>query len=261
MMAETVIALVTLVTLIFFWLTEHARLQRYALSFVPEERRAGAHEAWNEVEARLGLWVRGQLLVMGSIALLTGTVYAALGLPSPLLLAIFAGLAEAIPLVGPALGAVPAILVAATVGPQLVAIVLVAYVAIQFIEGNILVPTVMKNTIGISPFLVLVSLLIGGVTAGVVGAFVAVPIVAATEVILERLQARDVPVAQTPSGTEPEAQERERMRETPLDAPTGADGDRGEGPRADETSGANGAPSSRPRPRPRGRRGRAAPAH
>ena len=217
--AEAVVGLVTLLTLIFFWLTEHARLQRYALAFVPEDRRGGAREAWNEVEARLGLWVRAQLTIMGSIALLTGIVYTVLGLPSPLLLAIIAGVAEAVPLVGPTLGAVPAILVAATVSPQLAAVVIVAYIVIQFVEGNVFVPMIMKNTIGLSPFVILLSILIGAAVAGIVGAFLAVPLVAATEVILERLQARRVPVTQTANEDEPQAEEREKLREKPLDAP------------------------------------------
>ena len=217
--AEAVVGLVTLLTLVFFWLTEHARLQRYALAFVPRDRRAGARETWNEVEARLGLWVRGQLTIMGSIALLTGIVYTILGLPSPLLLAIIAGVAEAVPLVGPTLGAIPAILVAATVSPELTVIVIVAYIVIQFLEGNVLVPMIMKNTVGISPFLILVSILVGGAVGGIVGAFLAVPLVAATEVLLERLQARRIPVTQTANADESEEEDREKLREKPLDAP------------------------------------------
>jgi predicted PurR-regulated permease PerM len=217
--AEAVVGLVTLLTMVFFWLTEHARLQRYALAFVPTDRRAGTRQAWNEVEARLGLWVRGQLTIMGSVALLTGILYTVLGLPSPLLLAIIAGVAEAVPLVGPTLGAIPAILVAATVSPELTVLVIVAYIVIQFLEGNIFVPLIMKNTIGISPFVVLVSILIGAAVGGVVGAFLAVPVVAATEVILERLQARRIPVAQTATDDESAGDERGRLRETPLDAP------------------------------------------
>jgi predicted PurR-regulated permease PerM len=218
-LAEAVVGLVTLLTVVFFWLTEHARLQRYALAFVPAERRAGTRDAWNEVEARLGLWVRGQLMIMGSIALFTGVLYTAVGLPSPLLLAIVAGLAEAIPLVGPILGAIPAVVVAATVGPEQLALVVVIYVLIHFVEGNILVPMIMRHTIGISPFLVIVSLLIGGSVAGIQGAFLAVPIAAAAEVILERLQAREEPVSQAPNEPEPEDAERDRLRDKPLDAP------------------------------------------
>jgi predicted PurR-regulated permease PerM len=196
---EAIVSLVTLLTVVFFWLVEHARLQRYALSFVPAHRRQGWREAWNEVETRLGLWVRGQLTLMLAIGVATGVAYTLLGLPSALLLAVFAGFAEAIPLVGPAIGAVPAIVIAATVSPELAVVVTIVYVGLQFVEGNILVPMVMKNTIGLSPFIVIVSLLIGGAVGGIVGAFVAVPLAAAVEVILERLQAREVPVTQEPS--------------------------------------------------------------
>ncbi|MEO7664770.1 MAG: AI-2E family transporter, partial [Candidatus Limnocylindrales bacterium] len=189
--AEAVVSLVTLLTLTFFWLTEHARLQRYALAFVSADRRPGAREIWNDVEARLGLWVRGQLIIMGSVAVGTGVLYTLLGLPSALLLGLVAGLAEAIPLVGPILGAIPALLVAATVDPQHVAIVALAYLAIQIVEGNVLVPIVMRNTVGLSPMLVISSLLIGAAAGGILGAILAVPTAAAIEVILERLQQRE----------------------------------------------------------------------
>jgi len=129
---------------------------------------------------------------------MTGVLYAVVGLPSPLLLAIIAGLAEAIPLVGPILGAIPAVFVAASLGPDRVVIVAIVYVVIQIVESNVLVPTIMRNTIGLSPFLVLVSLLAGAAVGGIVGAFLAVPIVAAAEVLLERMQAREVPVAVEP---------------------------------------------------------------
>ncbi len=56
--AEAAVAFFTMLTIVFFWLVEHARLQRYTLAFFPATRRAGAREAWNEVEGRLGLWVR-----------------------------------------------------------------------------------------------------------------------------------------------------------------------------------------------------------
>ena len=73
--------------------------------------------------------------------------------PGALLLAIIAALTEAIPIVGPLLGAIPAVLVAATVSPELAVIVAVIYVVLQFIEGTVLVPMVMRNTVGISPLL------------------------------------------------------------------------------------------------------------
>jgi predicted PurR-regulated permease PerM len=137
-----------------------------------------------------------------------------LGLESWLLLGLLAGLAEAIPIVGPLLGAVPALLVAATKGPELTIAVAIVYVIIQVVESNVLVPLIMRNTIGISPFLVIVSLLVGAAVGGIPGAFVAVPVVAAFEIVLERLQARDTPVPQDPASLPAEGEEVESTAES-----------------------------------------------
>jgi predicted PurR-regulated permease PerM len=215
---ELVVSLVTMLALVFFWLVQHARLQRYALAFVPAARRAGWREAWNAIETRLGLWVRGQLILMFAIGLATGIAYWVMGLPSALLLGLFAGLAEAIPIVGPAIGAIPALLIALTVSPELALLVGVVYVILHFIEGNVLVPIVMKNTIGLSPFFVIVALLTGAAAGGIAGAFLAVPVAAAIEVVLERLQAREVPVAQEPGTTSPDPQTADEQSRTLPDA-------------------------------------------
>ena len=202
MVAEVAVSLATLLTIIFFWLVEHARLQRYVLAFLPMERRGGARDAWNEIETRLGLWVRGQLILMGAMGVATGITYTLLGLPGALLLGLIAAITEAIPIVGPLLGAIPAVLVAATVSPELALVVAGVYIVLQFLEGSVLVPLVMRNTIGISPLLVLVSLLVGAAVGGFVGAFLSVPIAASIEIVLSRLQARNTPVAQDPAAIE-----------------------------------------------------------
>ncbi len=193
-LVSTGIGLTTLLTLVFFWLTGRSRLQRYVLAFLPLQRRAGVRDGWNEVEARLGLWVRGQLILMATMGVATGIAYTLIGLPASLLLALIAALAEAIPIVGPLLGAVPAILLATTVSPQAAVLTLVTYGILQFLEGSVLVPIVMRNAVGLSPFLVLVSLLVGFSAGGVLGAIVAVPFAAGCEAVLERLQDRDIPV-------------------------------------------------------------------
>jgi predicted PurR-regulated permease PerM len=212
--AEVAVSIATVLTIVFFWLVEHARLQRYALAFLPAGRRAGVRSAWNAAETRLGLWVRGQLTLMAAIGIATGIAYTVLGVPSALLLALIAALAEAIPIVGPLLGAIPAVLVAATVSPELALVVAVVYVVLQFLEGNVLVPMVMRNTVGISPFLVIISLLVGGAVGGMVGALLAVPVAAALEVVLEGLQARRVPVAQDPSSVG-SSDDEERVEQAP----------------------------------------------
>jgi predicted PurR-regulated permease PerM len=215
--AGAVMSVLTLLTVVYFWLTEHARLQRYALAFVPPHRRARARDVWNQAETRLGRWVRGELILMTTIGVSTGIAYTLLGVPSALLLGLISALCEAIPIVGPLLGAIPAVLVAATVSPQLALVVLGVYVVLQLIEGNILVPIVMRNTVGISPFLVLFSVLAGAAAGGFIGALLAVPIAATVEVVLEGLQAREVPVAQDPASA-PERDETEKDAEGPASA-------------------------------------------
>ena len=106
--------------------------------------------------------------------------------PGALLLGLIAAIFEAIPIVGPLLGAIPAILVAGTVSSQLALVVAGVYVVIQLVEGSVLVPLVMRNTIGISPLLVLLSLLVGAAVGGLVGAFLAVPIAASLEMKITR---------------------------------------------------------------------------
>ena len=82
--------------------------------------------------------------------------------------------------------------------------VLVVYFVVQLLESNVVVPIVMRNSVGISPFLVLVSLLVGAAVGGIIGAFLAVPIAASAEILLERLQAREMPVALEPDVGEDE---------------------------------------------------------
>jgi predicted PurR-regulated permease PerM len=121
--------------------------------------------------------------------------------------------------VGPLLGAIPAILVAATVSPQWALIVAGVYVIIQLVEGSVLVPLVMRNTIGISPLLVLLALLVGGAVGGLVGAFLAVPIAASVEIVLSRLQARETPVALDAAAIEtPDEEARDALERSLPDA-------------------------------------------
>jgi predicted PurR-regulated permease PerM len=201
--ADIAISLVALLALVYFWLTGRARLQRFALALLPENRRAGTREAWNEIEFRLGAWVRAQLILMGSIGVMTGIAYTLIGLEGAVLLAVIAALAEAIPLVGPALGAIPALVVAAMTGQiETVLLVAVVYTAIQTLESNVLVPMVMKNTVGVPPFLTVAGVLAGAAIGGVLGALVAVPLAAATIVILSRTQARQTAVTLEPVAAE-----------------------------------------------------------
>jgi predicted PurR-regulated permease PerM len=159
------------------------------------------------------------MLVVGSASTLA---YIVLGLPNALLLGIFAGVAEIVPIVGPAIGAFPALFTAfVTGGPELALLVVGVYVIIQVVEGQILVPIIMRGAVGVPPFLVLASLLVGGAVAGIVGALLAVPVTAAAIVILEHAQARrrtvhlDMPEIASGEGADKDAGRTERPRREP----------------------------------------------
>ncbi|MDQ3018308.1 MAG: AI-2E family transporter, partial [bacterium] len=98
-----------------------------------------------------------------------------------------AGLFEVIPYVGPFLSAVPAVFFALIQSPPLVIAVIILYVLIQKTEGYILVPKVMEKTVGTSPLVVLLSLLIGFKIAGILGLLLAVPLAGAVTVVLKEL--------------------------------------------------------------------------
>jgi predicted PurR-regulated permease PerM len=121
------------------------------------------------------------------IGVLTGTATAFLGLPAPVLLGVLAGLTEMIPIVGPIIGAVPAVLLGFTISPYYPLLVAAVYLAIQQIEAHTLVPLVMRQAVGLPALLVVLALAAGAALGGVGGAIVAVPLAFAAQVVVLRV--------------------------------------------------------------------------
>jgi predicted PurR-regulated permease PerM len=182
--AHSLFSVITVFLLAFYWLTERTAIKRGILRFVPAAHARHVNAVWLEVEERLGAWVRGQLLVMLAIGAMAGVAFVVLGLPNPLILAVLAGLFEIVPIVGPFLAFVPALLVALATDPFKALLLVGIAVVIQQIEGNVLIPRIMSHVVGISPLTVVLGILIGSILYGPAGAFLAVPVAAALQVIL-----------------------------------------------------------------------------
>jgi predicted PurR-regulated permease PerM len=183
--AHTLFAFVTVFVLAFYWLVERAAIKRVCLRMVPVRLARDVNTVWMEVEEKLGGWVRGQIILMLTIGTLATLGYAVIGLPNPALLGVVAGLCEVIPMVGPFLAFAPAVLVALAVLDPTHALLVVAYaLVIQQIESNVLVPRIMGHTVGVSALTVMLGILVGAALAGLPGAFLAVPIAGAVQVIL-----------------------------------------------------------------------------
>ena len=181
--AHLLFGLMTVFIVGFYWLMERNAIKRVVLQLAGPRHARGVSEAWLEVEQKWGGWVRGQLILMLAIGVMAGLGYVVLGLPSPLLLAAFAAVAEMIPMVGPFLAFLPAVLVALTISPGTALAVVVFALVIQQIEGNVLLPRVMSHAAGISPLTVMLGILVGAALYGLPGAFLAVPVAAALQVV------------------------------------------------------------------------------
>lgn len=194
--ATVLVNFVIVLVLAFLWLTTSDRLKAFTVDLVTPPRQPLAADVIAEMGTRIGGYVRGVVINMLVIGVLAGVAVTALGLPSPVLLGIFAGIMEAIPIFGPFLGAAPAVLLGFTVSPLYPLLVAGVFLIIQQVESNTLVPVVMNRVVALPPLAVVLALLVGGALQGVVGAVLAVPVAAATQVLILRVVVPMIHVAQ-----------------------------------------------------------------
>ncbi len=168
------------------------------IKLVPPARRKIAAEAMRESEHALRLWLRGQAIAMLAVGLLTGIGLWALGMPSAFVLGLIAGLLEFIPFAGPILAAVPAILLALAVNPEMALWVALLYLAIQQFEGNVLTPMVQQFAVDLPGVLLLFSLIGFGTLVGTLGVVLAAPLSVVTLVLVKRLYVIETLHTQTP---------------------------------------------------------------
>jgi predicted PurR-regulated permease PerM len=193
---------VTVLAVAFYWTLDVPRLERLVLSMLPVARRARVLGAWREIESKLGAYLRAQGIAMLVVGTASGIGYVLIGLPNPLALAVLAGLFEGVPLLGPFLAAVPALLAALALGTTPVLLTLGWSTVVQLIESNVLVPRLMSHAVGVSPLVSLVAILAFGSTYGILGVFIAVPLAAVVQVVLDRFVLDAAPES---SASDPEA--------------------------------------------------------
>ena len=179
-----VVSAVTALILSIYMLLEGPAIKQGFLGLFTQQRRPQVEAVLGHVGGKFGGWLRGQLLLGLIIGVAAGLGTWAIGLPYPLLLGLAAGVTELIPMIGPVLGAVPAVLVALFGSTWQVVAVVIFFTVVQQIEGNILVPRVMKQAVGLSPLLTIVAIMVGAKLMGILGALLAVPVAAALQVVV-----------------------------------------------------------------------------
>jgi predicted PurR-regulated permease PerM len=177
----------TVFIITFYFILERRRAESTLTEFLGRTTGARVTVLLRVIERRLGSWVRGELLLMTFIGVLTYIGLMLLHVEFALPLAIIAGILEIVPMIGPFLSAIPAILVALAVSPILALSVTALYIVVQQLENNIFVPLVMKRSVGLSPLVTILALMIGGRLGGIGGAVLAIPIVLVLQVLLATL--------------------------------------------------------------------------
>jgi predicted PurR-regulated permease PerM len=184
---NNLLAIFILAVLTFYLLMERKKLDRYLLFLFGPDGEKKAKVFVDELEKRLGGWVRAQIALMVIIGLMSYFGLRLLGIEFALPLALLAGVLEIIPNVGPTLSAIPAVLAGLAISPLMGLAVLALYFLIQQLENALIVPQIMSKEVGINPLLALLSLIIGFELGGVVGMILAIPVVLLGQVIASEI--------------------------------------------------------------------------
>src|SRR5215216_4821124 len=204
LLGEVVTGLIIAVLLTFFLLKDGERMWGYVLSLMSSRSRETAHEIGTRVYAALAGYVRGIALVGLVDAILIGLALVIIGVPLVIPIMVITFFAAFVPLIGAFIAGLVAVLIALVSGGVVDALlVLAAVVLVQQVEGHVLYPLLMSRAVHLHPAVIVVALGAGGILAGIIGVFLAVPVAGVISVVLD--YAQDRPPPETPLSEAPAA--------------------------------------------------------
>jgi predicted PurR-regulated permease PerM len=184
-----------MLALAFFFITEAEQIRAIFLRLVPHHARPAAVGFIDEVDHVISGFVRGQLLLAIVIGIAVTLILLITGVPYATLLGVLAGLASVVPILGEFVGGFPTFLVALfTVGPIKALIILLLFVVVFEVQGRVLAPVIVGRSVGVSPLVIFISILLGAEAFGLLGMIIAVPVAGIIRVALDRLAPADEPV-------------------------------------------------------------------
>jgi predicted PurR-regulated permease PerM len=185
---SNVLAVFTISVMGFYLILEREKLHKHLTMLLGEdeiERRV--ERLIDRLERRMGGWVRGELLLMAIVGVMSYVGLAVLGVPFALPLAILAGLLEVFPNVGPVVATVPAAILGFTLSPFHGTATIAWFFVVQQLENNLIVPQVMAKAAGVNPLVTIMALMAGFSLGGVLGAILAVPVVLLIFTVVEEV--------------------------------------------------------------------------
>lgn len=167
----------TLMIMSFYLMLDRPHLHKKINWFTNDQRHIEKTKNFlDSLESQLGGWVRGQIILMVVIGIMTFVGLSLLSIPYALPLALMAGALEILPNLGPTISAVPAVIIAFIyLNPIMGGITILFYILVQQLENNLIVPKIMKDNADVNPLVAILSILIGFELVGVAGALLGVP--------------------------------------------------------------------------------------
>lgn len=185
-LSKGVFIVIAVLILAFHWTLDGTRTIRSLLFLLPKTLRFDLTELITSMESKIGYFILGKGVLSLAVGVLALIAYLVIGLPNAVALALIAGILEAVPMIGPTLGAIPAAIIALSISPAKLIWVVGATIVIQFLENNLLVPRIMSKAVGVNPFVSLLSIFAFGSLFGMAGALMAIPIAAIIQLLLDR---------------------------------------------------------------------------
>jgi predicted PurR-regulated permease PerM len=196
------LSFVLILVLSFYLAVQEDGIEKFLRVIVPYKHQRYATDLWKRTQRRIGLWMQGQLLLMLIIGVLVYLGLTIMQVEHAFLFAILAALFELIPLFGPVLASIPAIIIGfAQGGPSLGLVVIGLYIIIQQFENHLIYPLVVHKVVGVSPLLVILALIIGAELAGFLGILLSVPVATALMEFTNDIQRHNKRLAEIEQGT------------------------------------------------------------
>lgn len=165
---------------ISFYLTvQENGIKKFFISLIPLARQSSVSDLAERIEKKVGGWLRGQIILMVLVGLLTYLGLRLLNVKYALTLGLLAGLLEIVPYVGPIFSAAPGVILGFIQSPALALLVILVYVVVQQLESYVLTPQIMKKAVGLNPLVIILAIMVGFELAGILGIVLSIPLTAA----------------------------------------------------------------------------------
>lgn len=204
---------ILIVVLSFYLSVQQNGISNFLRMITPKRHESYVLDLWSRSQEKIGRWMQGQLILVVIIGVITYLGLLLIGVQHALLLAFLAGIAELIPLFGPIIAAIPAIIIAFTTGDVTLALVVTAfYVIVQQFENHLIYPLVVKKVVGLSPIIIILALVAGGQLAGFLGVLLSVPVAAILMEFLNDFEKKSKRRETMPTAREQEKQAKKKIK-------------------------------------------------